>query len=165
MAKESNKKAISKLQTQMSHLRWKKMSTESRMQGMLHHTKTLKERDRVLLLGRNRTEETLRWKQAIIRDEMKRPLEASSDFMTTFMQQNENEEKRARDALKQHSKNIRANKKQAKERDDQRCRNKTFLEKKKLLFRPKTTTNLVDKNNSSDDQLLSSMVETSLRIE
>ena len=137
--KASGNKKVSSIEEQMAHLKWRKMCTESRMQGMLTSTKKLSQRDTVLRLGNNRAEYKAYRAQQIIQDELKKPLEVSNDFLQEFEKKIESERSRDEATSRQHVKSVKRLEQKVQERAQQQSRNKVFQEQKRLLYSSSST--------------------------
>ena len=72
------------IQMQLAHLKWRKTVNESKIRTAINASRALGERDLLMQLSVDRTAERAAWRQAVVEDELSKPLEVSERFMKQF---------------------------------------------------------------------------------
>jgi len=72
------------LQTQMAHLRWRKMQNESKIRSMIVASRQMHEQELLKQMSRDRAREKAEWMKEIIEDELSKPLEVDENFIKKF---------------------------------------------------------------------------------
>jgi CRISPR/Cas system-associated exonuclease Cas4 (RecB family) len=87
---------VQELETQLAHLRWRKMQNETKIRSMLDSSRQMHEQDLLKELSLNKTAQRQDWMRGVIEDEMSKPLEVNEAFMHRF----ENDELKMRETLR-----------------------------------------------------------------
>ena len=70
--------AISDLQTQLAHLKWRKVSNNNKIQAKIATSKSLVERDLLLALSQKKSTLKAQWRATVIEQELAKPLEIAT---------------------------------------------------------------------------------------
>lgn len=94
------------LETQMAHLRWRKMQNETKIRTVLSHSRRLHEEELFRDLTRNRSSDKAAWMRGIIEDELSKPLEVNEDFIRGFEQDQKRQRAQNLRNKRQHLKSV-----------------------------------------------------------
>ena len=75
---------VEELETQLAHLRWRKMQNETKIRNMIESSRSMQEQDLLKELSLNKTAQKQQWMRSVIEDELSKPLEVNEDFMHRF---------------------------------------------------------------------------------
>ncbi|CAM9828137.1 unnamed protein product [Ectocarpus sp. 13 AM-2016] len=98
--------ALSDLHTKLAHIQWRRHANDKSIRKALETTKRLQERDMMLQLSVDREGERARWTEAIVRDELARPVEISEMFLKDWEQREGEIRKRQLKETKLHLKSL-----------------------------------------------------------
>ncbi|CAM9606957.1 unnamed protein product [Ectocarpus sp. 8 AP-2014] len=98
--------ALSDLHTKLAHIQWRRHANDKSIRKALETTKRLQERDMMLQLSVDREGERARWTEAIVRDELARPVEISEMFLKDWEQREGETRKRQLKETKLHLKSL-----------------------------------------------------------
>ena len=80
-----NQKRITEIEQQIVQLSWQRKQNDRLIRRGLESTKSLKQKDAIIHLSQNNTMENLRWQQAVIKDELTRPLVLTDQQMSQVL--------------------------------------------------------------------------------
>ena len=63
------------IHTQLAHLKWRKCVNDTRIRTKITSSRALAERDLLIQLSENRAQMRAKWREAVIADELQKPLE------------------------------------------------------------------------------------------
>ncbi|CAM9954212.1 unnamed protein product [Ectocarpus fasciculatus] len=98
--------ALSDLHTKLAHIQWRRHANDKSIRKALETTKRLQERDMMLQLSVDREGERARWTEAIVRDELARPVEISEMFLKDWERREGETQKRQLKETKLHLKSL-----------------------------------------------------------
>ena len=80
-----NQKRITEIEQQIAHLSWQRRQNDRLIKQGLNSTRSLKQKDGAMHLSTNNTLEHLTWQNAVIQDELSRPLVLTDAEMSAVL--------------------------------------------------------------------------------
>ena len=100
--------AISDLQTQLAHLKWRKVSNNNKIQAKIATSKSLVERDLLLALSQKKSTLKAQWRATVIDQELAKPLEIDEAKLRSLEEDSKLQETRGMRQVEVHQKAMRA---------------------------------------------------------
>ena len=100
--------AISDLQTQLAHLKWRKVSNNNKIQAKIATSKSLVERDLLLALSQKKSTLKAQWRATVIEQELAKPLEIDEAKLRSLEEDSKLQETRGMRQVEVHAARTRA---------------------------------------------------------
>ena len=100
--------SISDLQTQLAHLKWRKVSNDNKIRNKIATSKALAERDLLLALSEKKSKLKAQWRATVIEQELGKPLEVDEAKLRALEEDSKIQEERSLRQVEVHQKAMNA---------------------------------------------------------